>query len=149
MDVTCKQRKLTPTNTWSSPYLGILCILMLWPVSPKLVMSPDLEIRISLDFLISHKWNTHEMWNTIIDWKTMISEMISIIFCFFKMHLMKNSTETRIVSHVVSWPMARSTTDCMPQIKSCSLRTTYSHCLLRIAKALSRNQSFSSYRFAF
>ena len=37
---TCKQRTLTPPDTWSCPTLGIACVLMLRPISPELVLFP-------------------------------------------------------------------------------------------------------------
>ena len=38
---TCQQRTLTPTDTWSFPSLGLASVLMLWPISPELVLFPD------------------------------------------------------------------------------------------------------------
>ena len=38
----CQQRTLTPPDTWSSPTLGLACVLMSRPISPELVLSPDL-----------------------------------------------------------------------------------------------------------
>ena len=40
----CKQRTLTPPDTWSCPTLGLACVLMSRPISPELVLSPDLWI---------------------------------------------------------------------------------------------------------
>ena len=40
----CQQRTLTPPDTWSCPTLGLACILMSRPISPELVLSPDLWI---------------------------------------------------------------------------------------------------------
>ena len=34
--VACLQRTLTPLDTWSCPTLGLACVLMLRPISPKL-----------------------------------------------------------------------------------------------------------------
>ena len=39
--VTCQQRTLTPPDTWSCPYFGLACVLMLRPISPELVLFPD------------------------------------------------------------------------------------------------------------
>ena len=38
------QRTLTPPDTWSCPTLGLACVLMSRPISPELVLSPDLWI---------------------------------------------------------------------------------------------------------
>ena len=38
----CQQRTLTPPDTWSCPTLGLACVLMSRPISPELVLSPDL-----------------------------------------------------------------------------------------------------------
>ena len=35
---TCQQRTLTPPDTWSCPFLGLACALMLRPISPELVL---------------------------------------------------------------------------------------------------------------
>ena len=43
-DAACQQRTLTPPDTWSCPTLGLACVLMSRPVSPELVLSPDLWI---------------------------------------------------------------------------------------------------------
>ena len=40
----CQQRTLTPPDTWSCPTLGLACVLMLRPISPELVLSPDFGI---------------------------------------------------------------------------------------------------------
>ena len=40
----CQQRTLTPPDTWSCPTLGLACVLMSKPISPELVLSPDLWI---------------------------------------------------------------------------------------------------------
>ena len=40
----CQQRTLTPPGTWSRPTLGLACVLMSRPISPELVLSPDLWI---------------------------------------------------------------------------------------------------------
>ena len=40
-DAACQQRTLTPPDTWSCPTLGLASVLMLWPISPELVLSPD------------------------------------------------------------------------------------------------------------
>ena len=40
----CQQRTLTPPDTWSCPTLGLACVLMSRPISPKLVLSPDFWI---------------------------------------------------------------------------------------------------------
>ena len=40
----CQQRTLTPPDTWSCPTLGLAYVLMLRPVSPGLVLSPDFWI---------------------------------------------------------------------------------------------------------
>ena len=40
----CQQRTLTPPDTWSCPTLGLACVLMSRPISPELVLSPDLCI---------------------------------------------------------------------------------------------------------
>ena len=40
----CQQRTLTPPNTWSCPTLGLACVLMSRPITPKLVLSPDIWI---------------------------------------------------------------------------------------------------------
>ena len=40
----CQQRTLTPPDTWSCPTLGLACVLMSRPISPELVLSPDLWI---------------------------------------------------------------------------------------------------------
>ena len=37
----CQHRKLTPPDTWSCPTLGLASVLMLIPISPELVLSPD------------------------------------------------------------------------------------------------------------
>ena len=37
----CRQRTLTPPDTWSCPTLGLACVLMSRPISPELVLSPD------------------------------------------------------------------------------------------------------------
>ena len=37
----CKQRMLTPLDTWSCPTLGLACVLMLRPISPELALLPD------------------------------------------------------------------------------------------------------------
>ena len=42
--VACRQGTLTPPNTWSCPTLGLACVLMSRPISPELVLSPDLWI---------------------------------------------------------------------------------------------------------
>ena len=39
-----EQRTLTPPDTWSCPTLGLACVLMSRPISPKLVLSPDFWI---------------------------------------------------------------------------------------------------------
>ena len=38
---TCKQRTLTPADTWSCPTLGLASVLMLRPISPELVLFAD------------------------------------------------------------------------------------------------------------
>ena len=40
----CQQRTLTPPDTWSCPTLGLACVLLSRPISPELVLSPDLWI---------------------------------------------------------------------------------------------------------
>ena len=40
----CQQRTLTPPDAWSCPTLGLACVLMLRPISPELVLSPDFWI---------------------------------------------------------------------------------------------------------
>ena len=40
----CQQRTLTPPDTWSCPTSGLACVLMSRPISPELVLSPDLWI---------------------------------------------------------------------------------------------------------
>ena len=40
----CQQRTLTPTDTWPCPTLGLKSVLMLRPISPELVMFPDLWV---------------------------------------------------------------------------------------------------------
>ena len=40
----CQQRTLTPPDTWSSPTLGLVCVLMSRPIYPELVLSPDFWI---------------------------------------------------------------------------------------------------------
>ena len=40
--VTCQQKTLTPTNTWSGLTLELACLLMLRPISPELVLFQDL-----------------------------------------------------------------------------------------------------------
>ena len=40
--VACRQGTLTPPDTWSCPTLGLACVLMSRPISPELVLSPDL-----------------------------------------------------------------------------------------------------------
>ena len=40
----CQQRTLIPPDTWSCPTLGLACVLMSRPISPELVLSPDLWI---------------------------------------------------------------------------------------------------------
>ena len=40
----CQQRRLTPPDTWSCPTFGLACVLMSRPISPELVLSPDLWI---------------------------------------------------------------------------------------------------------
>ena len=42
--VACRQRTLTPPDTWSCPTLGLACVLMSRPISPELVLSPDFWI---------------------------------------------------------------------------------------------------------
>ena len=42
--VACLQGTLTPPDTWSCPTLGLACVLMSRPISPELVLSPDLWI---------------------------------------------------------------------------------------------------------
>ena len=42
--VACKQGTLTPPDTWSCPTLGLACVLMSRPISPKLILSPDFWI---------------------------------------------------------------------------------------------------------
>ena len=42
--VACQQGTLTPPDTWSCPTLGLACVLMLRPISPELVLSPDFWI---------------------------------------------------------------------------------------------------------
>ena len=42
--VACRQGTLTPPDTWSCPTLGLACVLMSRPISPELVLSPDLWI---------------------------------------------------------------------------------------------------------
>ena len=37
----CQQRTLTPMDTWSCPTLGLASVLMLRPISPKLVVFLD------------------------------------------------------------------------------------------------------------
>ena len=37
----CQQRTLTPLDTWSCLTLGLASVLMLRPISPKLVLFPD------------------------------------------------------------------------------------------------------------
>ena len=37
----CKQRTLTPPDTWSCPILGLACVLISRPISPELVLFPD------------------------------------------------------------------------------------------------------------
>ena len=37
----CQHRTLTPPDPWSCPTLGLACVLMLRPISPGLVLSPD------------------------------------------------------------------------------------------------------------
>ena len=37
----CQQRTLTPPDTWSCSTLGLASVLMLRPISPELVLSPD------------------------------------------------------------------------------------------------------------
>ena len=44
MGVACQQGTLTPPDTWSCPTLGLACVLMSRPISPELVLSPDLWI---------------------------------------------------------------------------------------------------------
>ena len=39
---------LTPPDTWSCPTLGLACVLMSRPISPELVLSPDLWISNTL-----------------------------------------------------------------------------------------------------
>ena len=40
----CQQRTLTPPVTWSCPTLGLTCVLMLKPISPELVLFPDVWV---------------------------------------------------------------------------------------------------------
>ena len=42
--VACRQGTLTPPDTWSCPTLGLACVLMSRPISPELVLSPDVWI---------------------------------------------------------------------------------------------------------
>ena len=42
--VACRQGTLTPPDTRSCPTLGLACVLMSRPISPELVLSPDLWI---------------------------------------------------------------------------------------------------------
>ena len=44
----CQQRTLTPPDTWSCPTLGLACVLMSRPISPELVLSPELSLGTSL-----------------------------------------------------------------------------------------------------
>ena len=39
--VACRQGTLTPPDTWSCPNLGFASVLMLRPISPEFVLSPD------------------------------------------------------------------------------------------------------------
>ena len=41
---TCQQRTLTPPDTWSCPTLGLAGVLMSIPISPELVLFPDLWV---------------------------------------------------------------------------------------------------------
>ena len=38
MGAACKQRTLTPPDTWSCPTFELACVLMLIPISPELVL---------------------------------------------------------------------------------------------------------------
>ena len=40
----CKQRTLSPPDTWSCPTLGFASVLMLIPISPELVLFPDFRV---------------------------------------------------------------------------------------------------------
>ena len=73
----CQQRTLTPPDTWYCPTLGLTCVLMSRPISPELVLSPDIwisntpryfsfafNIVVFLFILKSNKWN-HLMIYTI------------------------------------------------------------------------------------
>ena len=57
--VACWQGTLTPPDTWSCPTLGLACVLMSRPISPELVLSPDLWISntpryFSFDYYCTH-----------------------------------------------------------------------------------------------
>ena len=44
MGAACQQRTLSPPDTWSCPTVGLARVLMLRPISPELVLSPDFWI---------------------------------------------------------------------------------------------------------
>ena len=45
MGATSRQKTVIPPVTWSCPTLGLARALMLWPISPKLVLCPNIEAR--------------------------------------------------------------------------------------------------------
>ena len=40
----CQQRTLTTPDTWSCPTLGLACVLMSRPISPELVLFPEISV---------------------------------------------------------------------------------------------------------
>ena len=69
--VACWQGTLTPPETWSCPTLGLACVLMSRPISPELVLSPDLWIsNTPRYFSFAHNWckvwsvGSHYYWSS-------------------------------------------------------------------------------------
>ena len=69
----CQQRTLTPLDTWSCPTLGLASVLMLRPISPELVLSPDFwvsNIRRYFCFCCTKKF-------LCCDWMKYINDLMS------------------------------------------------------------------------
>ena len=53
----CQQMTFSPSDTWSCPTLGLACVLMSRPISPKLVLFPDFWVRLIRSVLSALKFS--------------------------------------------------------------------------------------------
>ena len=71
----CQQKTFTPPDIWSCPTLGLASVLMLRPISPKLVLLPDIWVSNIPWYFCFCFWHINLLWRLSINarftyWRT-------------------------------------------------------------------------------